>query len=203
MAAAPQSGISERRRAQILDAATTVFARKGFQQARMDDIAAEVGLSKPALYLYFPSKDAIVAELMRRLFDLELADLEDLGRRSGTVRERLLSFNERVLRQWESMAVHAPLMWEFYAVAMRDKAVRTLVRGYFRTLRERLAALVTQGVEAGELRAVDPHGVAVAILAVWEGLGVLWATDPRAIKWNEQADTAVRLLLAGLERRPS
>jgi AcrR family transcriptional regulator len=203
MAVGPQSGISEERRAQILGAATTVFSRKGFHQARMDDIAAEVKLSKPALYLYFASKDAIVIELMRRLFDLELADLESLARTSGTVRERLLAFNERVLRQWASMAVHAPLMWEFYAVAMRDKAVRALVRSYFRTIRERIAALVTQGMKAGELRAADPHGVAVAILAVWEGLGLLWATDPRAIKWNEQADTAVRLLLAGLERRPS
>jgi AcrR family transcriptional regulator len=203
MTGAPRSSLTEERRTQILTAAAGVFSRKGFQQARMEDIAAEVGLSKPALYLYFASKDAIVLELMRRLFDLELADLEDLGRRSGTLRERLLAFNERVLRQWASMAVHAPLMWEFYAVAMRDKAVRALVRGYFRTIRERIATLVTQGVKAGELRAVDPHEVAVAILAVWEGLGVLWATDPRAIKWNEQANAAVRLLLAGLERRPA
>jgi AcrR family transcriptional regulator len=80
MPATPESGVSERLRTQILDAATTVFSRKGFQQARMDDIAAEVGLSKPALYLYFASKDAIVVELMRRLFDLELADLAGRGR---------------------------------------------------------------------------------------------------------------------------
>jgi AcrR family transcriptional regulator len=198
-----ETGVGEERRARILAAATTVFAGKGFQQARMDDIAAEAALSKPALYLYFPSKDAIVLELMRRLFDRELADLEELARSPGNVRERLLAFNERVLRQWTSMAVHAPLMWEFYAVAMRDKAVRTLVRGYFRTIREHLAALVAQGVEARELTAVDPEEVAIAILALWEGLGVLWATDPRAVKWKEQADASTRLLLAGLERRPS
>ena len=49
----PRPDVSEERRNQILEAAMAVFARQGFEQARMDDIAQEVGLSKGALYLYF------------------------------------------------------------------------------------------------------------------------------------------------------
>jgi AcrR family transcriptional regulator len=193
---------SERRKTQILDAATTVFARHGFQQARMDDIAAAIGLSKPALYLYFTSKEAIVTELMRRLFDVELAALQALERTPGTVSERLLAFNDRVLRSYAAMAVHAPLMWEFYALAMRDKTVRALVRGYFRTLRARLQPLIQQGISAGEFRAADPRAIAITLLAVYEGLGILWAADPRTISWKEQADVAVGLVLDGLRSHP-
>ena len=166
----------------------------------MEDIAAEVGLSKPALYLYFDNKDAIVAALMQRLFDLEVADLRALEKVPGTVQDRLVAFHRIVLRQYESMAAHTPLMWEFYALAMRDESVRRVVRDYFRAIRKRLEALIQQGVDRRELRPVDPRAPAIALLAVYEGLAVLCMTDPHANKWKEQADEAVRLLLAGLKR---
>ena len=54
--------IVEDRKEQIIDAAMAVFARLGFHEARMDDIAQEAGLSKAALYLYYKSKDAIIAQ---------------------------------------------------------------------------------------------------------------------------------------------
>ncbi len=42
----PRPDVSDERRKQILDAAARVFAQKGFHEARMDDIASEVGLSR-------------------------------------------------------------------------------------------------------------------------------------------------------------
>ena len=53
----PRPEVSKERTKQILDAAVKVFSRSGFQQASMDDIVAESGLSKGALYWYFKSKD--------------------------------------------------------------------------------------------------------------------------------------------------
>ncbi|MDL1899078.1 helix-turn-helix transcriptional regulator [Anaerolineae bacterium CFX7] len=55
----PRANVSAARKAQILDAAAAVFARKGFYQASMDDIVEEAGLSKGALYWYFKSKACI------------------------------------------------------------------------------------------------------------------------------------------------
>ena len=53
----------------ILGAAEKVFARDGYQQARMDDIAATAELSKGTLYYYFKSKDAIFVRLLERESD--------------------------------------------------------------------------------------------------------------------------------------
>ena len=53
----------------ILGAAEKVFARDGYQQARMDDIAATAELSKGTLYYYFKSKDAIFVRLLEREAD--------------------------------------------------------------------------------------------------------------------------------------
>lgn len=53
-------------RARIVDAARTVFHRKGFRAATMDDIAREIGVSKGALYLYFPTKSDLLVEIQAR-----------------------------------------------------------------------------------------------------------------------------------------
>tara|TARA_R110002096_G_scaffold382401_1_gene576264 strand:- start:357 stop:998 length:642 start_codon:yes stop_codon:yes gene_type:complete len=63
---APKRRRPEARPDEILDAALTVFDRKGFAAARVDDIARRAGLSKGAVYLYFPSKDAMLHALIER-----------------------------------------------------------------------------------------------------------------------------------------
>jgi AcrR family transcriptional regulator len=50
----------------ILGAAESVFARKGFYEARMDDIAEKAELAKGTLYYYFKSKDEIFVHLLER-----------------------------------------------------------------------------------------------------------------------------------------
>src|SRR5258708_40254095 len=50
---------SEQRRSAILHAARTVFARKGYENTVVEDIAGEAGIGKGTLYLYFPSKEQI------------------------------------------------------------------------------------------------------------------------------------------------
>ena len=53
------------RREAILDAALTVFAERGFEAARLDDMAARAGVAKGTLYLYFKDKEALFEALVR------------------------------------------------------------------------------------------------------------------------------------------
>jgi len=53
------------RRDAILDAALTVFAERGFEAARLDDVAAQAGVAKGTLYLYFKDKEALFEEVVR------------------------------------------------------------------------------------------------------------------------------------------
>lgn len=52
------------RRQEILDAAAELFAARGFHGVGVDDIGRAVGISGPALYRHFPSKDAVLAEML-------------------------------------------------------------------------------------------------------------------------------------------
>lgn len=57
------------RRQRILKAALDVFMRYGYRRTTMDDIAREVGKSRPALYLSFPSKEALLIGVVEMGFD--------------------------------------------------------------------------------------------------------------------------------------
>lgn len=50
----------------IVEAATTCFRRWGYVRTRMEDIAKEAGIARPALYRYFSGKDALLLEVMVR-----------------------------------------------------------------------------------------------------------------------------------------
>jgi AcrR family transcriptional regulator len=195
--------VTDERKRQILAAAATAFARAGFAEARMDDIAAEAGLSKGALYLYFRSKDEIVAALMRALFEVQLEDLRELLASHRPFRDCLLAFTDHLIRQYAAMGAHGPVAREFYAVAGRQKHVRSFVRDYFRTYRRLLADLVRSGVERGEVRDADPDTTALAILGIYEGLFLIWTMSPRDFDWATTTRGAIELLLSGIApRRP-
>lgn len=62
----------------LIEAAGRVVAREGFGAASVDDIAAEAGYSRGAFYSNFPSKGAILLELLRRHMEAEIAEIQAL-----------------------------------------------------------------------------------------------------------------------------
>src|SRR5579884_2906036 len=197
----PRPDVSEERRSQILEAASAVFARLGFHQARMDDIAQEAGLSKGALYLYYNSKDAIIAALLRFFFDQELAMLRRLLQTGSeqSAREQLLMVNRRMGEAMKWMEAMRPIAFEFYAIAARQKNVRQFLKEYFKEYRELLAALIQRGVESGEFKPLDAQSVAITVAALYEGLVLLWMVDPQAVQWEKASEESLRLLPGGLQ----
>src|SRR5574338_418096 len=75
----PRPDVSDERKTQIINAAESVFTEKGFDQARMDDIAEETGLSKGTLYLYFKSKDDLIIAILDRMFQREFKQFKNLN----------------------------------------------------------------------------------------------------------------------------
>src|SRR3954464_874367 len=61
------------RREQILQAAAQLFAERGSRAVGMDDVGAAVGVTGPAIYRHFASKDAMLAEMLVRISEFLLA----------------------------------------------------------------------------------------------------------------------------------
>ncbi|MET0236503.1 MAG: TetR/AcrR family transcriptional regulator [Kibdelosporangium sp.] len=83
MSSQPSStGAPATRREQILAAAAELFARHGFHGVGIDDIGAAVGISGPALYRHFRSKDAMLGEMLTSISEVLLAGGQDLAVRT-------------------------------------------------------------------------------------------------------------------------
>ena len=89
MAANPKPGAVDKRRL-ILDAAITVFARRGFHHCRVSDVADEAGVAYGLVYHYFDSKEEILNELFLERWQVMLDAIAEIDRRDGlTAREKL------------------------------------------------------------------------------------------------------------------
>ncbi|UIY29096.1 TetR/AcrR family transcriptional regulator [Neorhizobium galegae] len=153
------------RPAQILDAAFEEFIEHGYTAARVEDIAARIGVTKGTVYVYFPTKEVLFSAMARHIavpFEDVLADARELtGSCAERLRSLILLFYERVtedrrtrelLRFAISEGVRFPqLVDDHYA----ELVVPILVTGQ---------ALIDEGVRQGEFRD-GPAAVARVIIA--------------------------------------
>jgi AcrR family transcriptional regulator len=200
---APRQDVSDQRRSQILEAATAVFARMGFERARMDDIADEAGVSKGALYLYYKSKDAIIATLLKFFFDQALNQIRTLTAGEGSVTAQLLTLTRQQTQEMDRMVLLRPVSFQFYAIAARQASVRQHMSVYFDEYRAILEDLIRRGIAQGEFRPdTNPTEVAITYTGLYEGLALLWMIDPQATDWHKQVEAATQLFLRGLVTNP-
>ncbi len=192
---------SEIRRNQILDAATTVFVRQGFQHARMDDIVEESGLSKGTLYWYFKSKEDIINAILRRLFAGALESLESLLEAEGTVSERLVQLTSDRVTGMKRMSSLVPIIFEFYAVAVHQQWVKQFIGEYFKHFRGLLEDLIQQGIDRGEFYPVNAAETAISLASMYEGLTIHWLMEPETVQWDILSENSIPILLNGLKVR--
>ena len=197
----PRPDVREERREQIIVAAMAVFARLGFHDARMDDIVEESGLSKGALYWYFKSKEDIIAAIMDRFIGREIEGLEAALTLQVPASDKLLQLGGMFVNEMRSMIDLMPILYEFYAVATRKKAVRRALMRYFQPTRNLLAALIQQGIDSGEFVPVEADAIAVDLIAFYEGLLLLAVLDPKGIDLQKMGESGISVIVEGLKRR--
>ena len=149
---------AEARPDEVLDAALALFIEKGFAATRVEDIAARAGLSKGAVYLYFPSKEAILEGLVKRavvpIADTALGVLETYAGDPRLVISSVLKMVAGRLSDPRMVAIprlliremiHFPEFAQMYRREVLDRVLPAVER------------LLQNGIDEGYLRPVDPH----------------------------------------------
>ena len=90
--------LTDRKRAAILDAAVAEFRHSGYETTSMDRIAARAGVSKRTVYNHFPSKEALFAQILERLWDSSMDGLDLAYRGDRPLRPQLLELVQQKLR---------------------------------------------------------------------------------------------------------
>lgn len=152
----------EEREALILRAAYDVLVEKGYYEATIDEIAAQVGIAKGTVYLHFASKEDLVIALVDQQIVEFLALVDQVISEATTVRARL----ERILLHiYIGIQGERRTLLELTNVIglpndLSEHRVGTLAR--VAEVMERIAALFDEGKRAGELDTTVPTPIMVA-----------------------------------------
>jgi AcrR family transcriptional regulator len=188
-------------KAQILATAMSVFAQKGFARTSMNDIVRASGLSKGGVYWHFKSKDDLVTAIFDQFFIEQLALLDKVMAGEGTAVTKLNQLAAFTGSSVADLTAQFPSPLEFYALAARDDLLKEHLQVHFRSYREKIETLVAQGINNGEFHDRNHTNVANTLMALFEGLLLLWAVAPESLDVSVQVAPAVQLLLQGLQNR--
>ena len=104
----------EERRQQILNVALELFAKRGFEEVTIGDIAAEMDIVRPTIYIYFPSTNAILDAFFENLLESYWQKLEPLIKSAGDI----VPNHNWFPKPFASCTV-SPICYPFYAAAAR------------------------------------------------------------------------------------
>jgi AcrR family transcriptional regulator len=193
-----QQIVSDFRRGEILDAARKVFARKGFADGIVDDIASEAGLAKGTIYLYFRSKKEIYLALMQRDMEaLKSGTLQRIDAATGT-KEKIRAF---VLARLENAETNRELFRIMDSQPSGLAATRAQYRDWLKEPVMHLAGVIDSAQERGEIGPAPSERVAWAVADMARGAIQRRLLGQQAGSVNEDADFLVDLVWAAL--RPS
>ena len=158
--------VSDFRRGEIVDAARSVFARRGFARGIIDEIAKEARIAKGTVYLHFRSKTEIYkAVLDRDMMALKKDTLERINAAAG-LKDKIGAFTLARLESAEARK-------DFFRIMDRESGGLALTRSqYHDWLREpvlRLAAAIEDASQRGEIRCVPPEKTAWIIADMTRG----------------------------------
>jgi TetR/AcrR family transcriptional regulator, fatty acid metabolism regulator protein len=182
---------------QIIEAAVRVFARKGYYNSRVSDIAREAGIAAGTIYLYFKTKDDILVTLFRD----KMADFVGVLRKAiageadaDSKIRRLVSLHFRILEE-------SPDLAEVVQVELRQGqkffrgASSQEIGAYFALI----GSVLEEGVAEGRFRSGLPVKVATKILfGAMDQMATSWVLGKRGYRLVDTADAVAEIFLQGV-----
>jgi AcrR family transcriptional regulator len=209
-------------RARLLDAAARVYARNGFAGATLDEVAADAGFTKGAVYAHFGSKENLLMALLQEHLVGQIAEQLELFNRERSDRERPMwqrpiAGSDSWMRSLSSDPDPFRLFVELWSYAQRDEQLRLRLASGLDALRMTFVRFGAESAADAGVETTDAahEQFASALVGLILGLGLLKLADPdtvperllgvaasifiRALETSPEA----RELLAGAGERPS
>jgi len=165
----------EDRPGQIIEAALQVFGERGLANARLQDIAVKAGVSKGTIYLYFPNKEELFREMIRRTAIAAIERAEQANTQ-GTPTSQLLAFMKgywAFVRSPVFITIYRLVLGELHQFPDLAKfyAIEVVARG-----QKLLSGIIQKGIDAGEFREMDPM-IAARMLVALTVMNGIWRDE--------------------------
>ncbi|HEV7425491.1 MAG TPA: TetR/AcrR family transcriptional regulator [Thermoanaerobaculia bacterium] len=201
MAKSKEDVVSEFRVQSIQEAAIRVISRKGMAAATMQEIAEEAGVAKGTIYLYFRDREELVektfetsiGELHKRLDAALEADGSFEERLRAVITAQLAFFNENR----EFFRLYHSLRMPEGTTAQQRRQKRNC-QPQFQTRVDRLANILRQAMDAGEVRTLDPKRLALFLIEGSTAIVLERLSEDAPPPESEDVELIVSTLLGGI-----
>lgn len=187
----------EARRNQILDAAWSCFAKRGYHQTTMQDIATDAGISAGAIYRYYASKEAVLAAITERNTERYAELLADIRSEAKEPMDVLDAIGQTMLATFEDplFEMNTRLDIEIRPETLRNEVLRERSRQQLEFWRKSLVVLLQEARDKGELRKdIDIDTFVVLAIAAYDGLRGWGLIDPAIFRPREVFDLLLNLV---------
>lgn len=161
----------EEAKSRILEAANKVFAERGYHEATMDDIAKRLGVSKGAIYLYFPSKEDLFEAMCKTAPQAFKEILHSSFRDEANPVQSATQFFDKMLTL---SASNPGLSFEILSEASRNPTLKRILKQNHEEYEEVLTGFLAEGRKrriVGDNLDIRP--LANSLIALWNGLETL------------------------------
>jgi AcrR family transcriptional regulator len=169
------------RRAQIVAAARTCFARSGFHNTTLKDVFAEAGLSAGCVYNYFQSKDELMLAIAEERHEEErrlIAEASEMDDPVAAIRQIARTFADTYLKG--DGLEKRQIALQTWSEAQINPLILSSVRTGMDGPRAQLAQLIRRAQAAKQLTStLDADSIAHTVIALFHGsvLQILWKPD--------------------------
>jgi AcrR family transcriptional regulator len=181
----------------ILDQAQQLFFAHGYHGVSIRDIVQACGLSNAALYYHFGSKQNLYVEVIRGFVASVVQPVQEAGAVSGSSRERLTGMVSAFAQFCsESRSELHTLLRDL--TEREGEEIQQLIPEVTGQVLSPFAAVLEDGIAAGEIRAVDVHRVSHLLMGMLNSLAARRMRGPVPETLEEDVDLAVSTLYEGI-----
>ncbi|WP_236588306.1 TetR/AcrR family transcriptional regulator [Tumebacillus amylolyticus] len=181
----------------ILQAAARAFGTKGFHDSKVEKIAAEAGVAKGTVYLYFKDKQTLLYEVLHYYRQKYVEDLYAETEKHESARAKLVAYAKFHLAQFPNMIKIHKLNMEQLSQLHKDESSRERMREEQNNNLRKIAGIIQLGIDQGEFRTVDPIDAALLCWGAMQG-SVHWAMINEIEEIDDgSAERMVELLMHG------
>ena len=193
----------------LLKAALEVFSRKGYADTRLEDIAAEAGVTRGAIYHHFGNNsnqfngkaelyNTLITEAYARINPLMQEAISGGSNTLDTLKRLMVMTLEFTATDPEFRAISELTLFKTAIVPELEEGMQRKIQGTH-VLVNYIESLVETGIKAHEIReTVIARDVALALIGLQNGLLALWLLDTSLFSLKDRAEALADLFLGGI-----
>jgi len=192
---------SEETHNHLLDAATHLFSKTGYDATGVAEICQAAGVSKGAFYHHFPTKQAVFMELLNTYLNGIESGFNLMRQETRNVPQVILQMAELVGSLFQTADIHLPIFLEFWTQANHDPHIWEAAIAPYRRYQSYFADMIQEGIDEGSLQPVDAQLAARVLVSLAIGMLMQSLFDPQIPNWRSEARQSMELLMNGIARR--